>query len=186
MKTLDEFMSELTSFGIKYLIDVRSNPFSKWAPQYDQNALKLYIEKQGIVYVYMGDVIGGRPMDDSCYDEEGYFDYQKMALVPAFKTGILRLVRANEQHLNVAVMCSESNPSECHRSKLIGRELYAQYDIEMKHIVDNQKYIPEQQILIKLTEERWRPEGNLFGKTEIPYFKSVHSYKEPVQEEYYD
>lgn len=187
-KSIDEFLKELRSFDIKYLIDVRSSPFSKWASQYNQNELKLQLGQSRITYVYMGDVIGGRPISDDCYDEEGFFDYKKMAQLPAFQEGLKRLVEANRQSIHIAVMCSESDPSQCHRSKLIGRELYAQYDIDMKHIINEGKYISEEQIIINLTNENWRPEGNLFGEVAIPYFKSVKSYKSTTieEEEYYD
>lgn len=187
-KPIEEFIKELHSFDIKYLVDVRSSPFSKWASQYNQQELRHSVESGGIRYIYMGDSIGGRPQDESCYDEEGYFDYKKMADVPSFQAGVQRLVNANMQHINVAVMCSESEPSVCHRSKLIGRELYAKYGINMKHIIDIGKFISEEQILITLTKENWRPEGNLFGEVEIPYFKSIKSYKGTTieEDEYYD
>lgn len=182
-KPIDEFIEELYSFTIKYLVDVRSSPFSKWAPQYNQNELKLRLKDAGVTYVYMGDVIGGRPLSDDCYDEEGFFDYKKMAQLPVFQEGIKRLVEANRQSLHLAVMCSESDPSQCHRSKLIGRELYDSYKIDMKHIIEKNKFIPEHQIIIDLTKGRWCPEGDLFGKTDIPYFKSRHSYKEQIEED---
>ena len=187
-KPIEEFIKELHSFDIKYLIDVRSSPFSKWASQYNQQELKHSVESEGIRYIYMGDVIGGRPQDENCYDEDGYFDYKKMADVLSFQTGLQRLVNANMQHLNIAIMCSESEPSVCHRSKLIGRELYAKYSINMKHIIDIGKFISEEQILITLTKENWRPEGNLFGEVDVPYFKSIKSYKKTTNEEdeYYD
>ena len=187
-KPIEEFIKELHSFDIKYLIDVRSSPFSKWASQYNQQELKHSVESEEIRYIYMGDVIGGRPQDENCYDEDGYFDYKKMADVLSFQTGLQRLVNANMQHLNIAIMCSESEPSVCHRSKLIGRELYAKYSINMKHIIDIGKFISEEQILITLTKENWRPEGNLFGEVDVPYFKSIKSYKDTTieEDEYYD
>ena len=83
-KPIEEFIKELHSFDIKYLIDVRSSPFSKWASQYNQQELKHSVESEGIRYIYMGDVIGGRPQDENCYDEDGYFDYKKMADVLSF------------------------------------------------------------------------------------------------------
>ena len=78
-KSTDEFISELRSFDIQYLIDVRSSPFSKWAPQYNRGTIEDFLKQNGIIYLYMGDVIGGRPQNDSCFDSDGYFDYKKMA-----------------------------------------------------------------------------------------------------------
>ena len=123
-KTQEEFLAELKSFDIHFLVDVRTSPYSKWVPQFNQGIIEGWLQQAGIRYIYMGDYIGGRPLNDICYDVEGYFDYHRMAEEPSFKTGLHRLVDANSKNCRVAIMCSESDPSECHRSKLIGRELY--------------------------------------------------------------
>ena len=74
-------------------------------------------------------------------------------------------------------MCSESDPSECHRSKLIGRELYFVYQISMNHIVAINKIVRQEEIMRMLTKGAWEPGGNLFGECEPPYFKSRKPYK---------
>lgn len=186
-KTLDEFLSELVSFNIKYLIDVRSTPYSKWSPDFNQESLKKFLSINNIVYGYMGDIIGGRPLNNNCYDEEGYFDYKKMADIPTFKEGLKRLVNANNLSDRVAIMCSESDPSLCHRSKLIGRELYYKYNINMIHILTRDKTISEIEIINKLAYKGFV--GGLFNdnNNEPPYFKSIKSYKEEHElEEIYD
>ena len=181
-KTLEEFQKELSYFGIQYVIDVRSSPFSKWAPQYNQKEIAYYLKSNGIVYAFMGNAIGGRPINEFCYDEEGHFDYEKMAKEPSFKEGLLRLVNANEKHFNVAVMCSESDPLMCHRSKLIGRELYENYHINMKHIISAGKFIDETHAIMELTKGQWTPpEASLFP-CPMPYFKSRKIYKEEIEE----
>ena len=78
-------------------------------------------------------------------------------------------------------MCSESDPSECHRSKLIGRELYFVYQISMNHIVAINKIIRQEEIMKTLTKGAWEPGGNLFGECEPPYFKSRKSYKNVIE-----
>ncbi|MGM9845548.1 MAG: DUF488 family protein [Muribaculaceae bacterium] len=191
-KSTDEFISELRSFDIQYLIDVRSSPFSKWAPQYNQGTIEEFLKQNGIIYLYMGDVIGGRPLNDSCFDSDGYFDYKKMAEMPQFQAGLKRLVKANEKGCRVAVMCSEADPTQCHRSKLIGRELYFQDDISMEHIIAVNKTKTQVDIMTELDRGKgnW-PEGDLFNEATPPYFKSRKSYKKEEQENdetlsYYD
>ena len=51
-----------------------------------------------------------------------------------FKEVLERLITANNKKINIAVMCSESKPEECHRSKLIGQELLKR-NISILHIV---------------------------------------------------
>ena len=38
----EDFLVLLKDFGIEYLIDVRSQPYSKFNPQYNQNELKFF------------------------------------------------------------------------------------------------------------------------------------------------
>lgn len=191
-KSFEELLNELRSFNIAYLVDVRSSPYSKWVPHFNRGVIENLLRSIGIKYVYMGDIIGGRPLSDGCYDEDGFFDYRKMALMPEFKLGLNRLVEANKKQLMVAVMCSESNPAECHRSKLIGRELYFMSDkIEMKHIVAPSKFITQGEIMAELDRGKgdW-PIGNLLGGPVPPFFKSRKSYKKTGTDDnildYYD
>jgi uncharacterized protein (DUF488 family) len=181
-KTLEEFYEELTSFNIQYVIDVRSSPYSKWAPQYNQREIAQYLRNNNIVYAYMGNIIGGRPINDLCYDSEGHFDYEKMAQESSFKKGLNRLVNANEKQFNVAVMCSESDPALCHRSKLIGRELYENYHINMKHIVSAGKFVDEIHVIMELTKGQWTPSNQNLFPYPMPYFKSKKIYKEETEE----
>lgn len=183
-KTAEELLNELHSFSIQFLIDVRSSPYSKWAPQFNRGVVEQLFKDTDIRYVYMGDCIGGRPINDDCYDEDGFIDYKKMAEMPEFKKGLQRLIDANAGRYKVAVMCSESDPLQCHRSKLIGRELLSGHNIEMNHIIAPDKIESETDVIKKLTKGTW---GNLFcNEDEIPYFKSRKAYKTELEfaEEY--
>jgi uncharacterized protein (DUF488 family) len=182
VKSVEEFVGELRSFGIQFLIDVRTKPYSKWAPQFNQGSIEVLLKQAGIKYAYMGDSIGGRPLNDACYDSEGYFDYKKMAQEPIFQHGLQRLVNANANRYLVAVMCSESDPSECHRSKLIGRELYFKYSISMKHIIAPNQFRTQEDIMQSLDAGlgNW-PEGNLLCENPAPpYFKSRKAYRQAI------
>lgn len=180
-KSFEQLLTELLSFDIQYLIDVRSMPYSKWASHFNRGIVERNLRGTGITYAYMGDTIGGRPLNDACYDNEGYFDYSKMALTPQFSSGIHRLMDANSQRLRVAVMCSESNPAECHRSKLIGRELYFESDIAMSHIIAPGRIRTQVDIMTELDRGvgNW-PDGDLFVIPQPPYFKSRKAYQKEI------
>lgn len=153
------FLSLLQAYGIEYLIDVRSQPFSKFHPQFGQRTLKLFLEENGIRYVFMGNELGGRPKDASCYDD-GRVDYEKVKTKGYFKKGIDRLKTAYDKDVNVAIMCSERNPAHCHRTKLIAEVLVAN-NITVKHI-DETGNIKEHGAVMK--EIKKGPEmGDLFG-----------------------
>jgi uncharacterized protein (DUF488 family) len=80
----------------------------------------------------MGDTLGGRPKDESCY-VDGRVDYSKVRTKAFYLEGISRLHTAWEKQYAVALMCAEIKPQECHRSKLIGNTLH-DLNIEVVHI----------------------------------------------------
>lgn len=190
-KTQEQFLAELKLFDIHYLIDVRTSPYSKWSSHFDHGVIEGWLAQGGIKYAYWGDTIGGRPANDQCCDSEGYFDYQKMAEEPEFRKGLDRLVKAASQGYRVAIMCSESDPTQCHRSKLIGRELYFSHDISVNHIYTDKKETKDRgktliksqaSVMEELTNKGWSPEMSLFGTGEPPYFRSCKRYKSEQEE----
>ena len=133
-KEIDEFIAELKKFKIQYLLDIRSKPFSRCSPQFNHAELKCSLDEQKIKYVFMGDTLGGLPSERSCYNKDGNIMYNLVKEKVFFKTGLQRLVTANEKKIVIAIMCSDTEPEECHRSKLIGAELF-KINIPIKHIV---------------------------------------------------
>lgn len=132
-RKVDEFLQLLKQYGIVYLIDVRSQPFSRYHPQFSQKNLQAFLEENDIRYVFMGDTLGGRPKDATCYDEDGKINYNKVKTKDFFQEGIERLKTAYTKNLPVAIMCSERDPAHCHRYHLIASVLDAQL-IEVAHI----------------------------------------------------
>jgi uncharacterized protein (DUF488 family) len=164
-KSIDTFIDELKYFGINFLIDIRSKPYSKYSPQFNQNELKFSLLDKKITYTFMGDVLGGLPDDSSCYTN-GHVDYEKLKVKDFFKEGLNRLITANEKKIKVAIMCSESNPEECHRTKLIGEEL-KKNNITLNHITRSKN--KNKDLIIKTQGQvmlEVAPNGmvNLFGE----------------------
>jgi uncharacterized protein (DUF488 family) len=143
----DEFLGLLQQYNIKYLLDVRSRPYSRFNPQYNQKQLQQFLEEHNITYVFMGDTLGGRPDDKSVYNIEGKIDYRLLKEKEYFKTGIERVKTALQKDLDVAVMCSERKPAECHRSRLIGEVLFKD-GIILNHI-DDKGEIKDQPLVMK-------------------------------------
>lgn len=150
-KKIENFIAELKSYDILFLLDIRSKPFSKWNPQFNQNELKFILEENGIKYVFVGDTLGGLPEDRSCYDYNGKVVYDLIKEKDFFKEGLERLTNANKKHIKLAIMCSESKPEECHRSKLIGQELLRK-NISLKHIVSDKIVKSQEIVMAELTK----------------------------------
>lgn len=132
-RPLEVFLGLLKVHGIEYLIDVRTRPYSRFNPQYNRNALEQSLGAVGIRYVFMGDTLGGRPEDPDCYTADGRADYAVMRTKDFFLAGMERLMKAHVAGCAVAMMCSESKPSECHRTRLIG-QVMSQANVPVMHI----------------------------------------------------
>jgi len=159
-RSFENFLKLLQEYGIEYLIDVRTRPYSKFKPEYSQNSLNALLKKYNIRYVFMGDMLGGLPSDTSCYTD-GKADYSKIAEKDFFQHGIMRLQNAVDKQCSVCLMCSEQKPHECHRSKLIGQNLHKK-NIDILHIDEFGKIKSQEQVIRALLP----PTEDLFGDTE--------------------
>lgn len=145
-REIDAFISVLKKHNIEYVVDVRSQPYSRYKPDFSQAPLEAHLKAHGIRYVFMGDTLGGRPSDPSCYDEEGRVNYPVVAQKPFYREGIARLKKAASQGLAVTIMCSEGKPENCHRSHLIGTTL-TEEGINVVHIDEHDEILTQADVL---------------------------------------
>ncbi len=160
-RPMKKFIELLKQYNISYLIDIRSRPYSRFNPDFSKEALEKHLRQFGIRYVFMGDTLGGRPDDGSCY-EDGRVDYAKIHEKPFFQQGITRIQTAWEKQLYVALMCSEAKPHECHRGKLVGNTLL-EHNIAVAHI-DERGKIKEQPEINRLLTDGQSEQQPLFGE----------------------
>lgn len=165
-REIGEFITLLKANDITYLIDVRSEPYSRHKPAFSKDALVHHLKKNGIGYVFMGDSLGGRPSDPNC-STNGKVDYEKVRQMPFFQAGIGRLQKAHQQKLPIALMCSEGKPEICHRSKLIGKTLHAQ-GIPLAHIDENGQLMTQEAVERRLDNGQ-KP---LFPPQDEPFFNN--------------
>lgn len=158
-KSIDQLIEELKSFSIIYLVDVRSKPYSSRNPQFNKKPLSEAVEARGITYLFLGDKLGGIPGDPSCY-VDGRVDYNRLRKKDFFREGLLRLIRAHHNKVKLALMCSESNPSVCHRTKLIGQELLKK-GVSVQHIVSKDRAKSQESLVNELTKGKGTTD--LFG-----------------------
>ena len=118
---------------ISLVLDVRSQPYSRWTPQFNQESLIHDLEGAGFSYEFMGDTLGGRPDDRTLYDHgEERPSYERMEQTPAYQASIDRLLRLAQSE-QVVVMCSEGDHNHCHRHLLITQTLLAR-GADVRHI----------------------------------------------------
>ncbi len=117
--TIEGFLDLLQRNGIALLVDVRSQPYSRWVPQFNREKLARELEAAGVHYIFMGDSLGGRPASPgSSDDDHDYSDYRQLAQSEPFQAGIERLLELAAAQ-RVAMMCAEGDYQRCHRSKLV-------------------------------------------------------------------
>jgi uncharacterized protein (DUF488 family) len=116
-----DFLRLLSSYDITALVDVRSNPYSRHHPQYNQKVLAADLGKIQIAYVFLGRELGARRVESSCYVEKRA-DYSLIAKLPRFREGLKR-VQEGILRYRVALMCAERDPIDCHRAILVCRHL---------------------------------------------------------------
>jgi uncharacterized protein (DUF488 family) len=156
--TAERFLTILQAAGVKTVADVRSTPFSRFCPWFSQKPLAATLAAVGIGYIAMGDTLGGRPRDDTLY-RDGVADYEAMALVPEYVTGIERLIAAAERTRpclsRPCLMCAEREPLDCHRCLLVTRRL-AERGVTVGHILHDgsiEAHAETEQRLLALDEK---------------------------------
>ena len=130
------FLDLLRRHAIALVVDVRSQPYSRWSPQFNRESLARALDDAGLSYRFMGDVLGGRPADPALYDPgQDRPNYARMAQLPAYQSGIEHL-RDLARTERVAVMCAEGDHRHCHRHWLIAQTLLAR-GVRVLHIQPN-------------------------------------------------
>jgi len=115
----ERFLALLRSNGITDIIDVRSSPYSRAVPQYDRERLRPYLEANGIGYHYMGSSLGARYHGKELLFPDGRVDFSKVRKRPAFIAAVSEVISLIEKGRQVALMCSEKEPYDCHRFVLV-------------------------------------------------------------------
>ncbi|WP_423919325.1 DUF488 family protein [Candidatus Poriferisodalis sp.] len=118
----DRFLALLQQHGIETVVDVRSQPYSRFSPHFRQSRLRDLLSEIGIGYLFLGDELGGRPKEPELYDDAGNVLYDRVARTRRFANGLRRLM-ATAATQQVAAMCSEEDPTRCHRRLLITQAL---------------------------------------------------------------
>ena len=148
--SLEEFLSLLQRHGINCVVDVRSVPASKYAPQFNEESLRRFLKLHNIQYLPFGDEFGARRTD--CINDEGQVDFEMAVTTPLFQQGAERLMKGLERGFRIALMCSEADPLECHRFSMVSRYLHNQ-GIEVFHILKDAELATQSEVEKRMVNE---------------------------------
>ena len=126
-----DFVGLLTMHAVDVVADVRSQPYSRFE-HFRREPLEMSLESHGIGYVFLGRELGARRDEVECYEND-QVSFDRVAELPAFLGGIARLERGAVDH-DIALMCAEREPLDCHRTVLVARHL-AGRSIQVRHIL---------------------------------------------------
>lgn len=118
---VDGLLNKLLETGIKTLVDTRSNPISR-RYGYHKSTLQKLCQKVGVKYEHLPEL--GIPSDwrQDLENELAYsvlFErYEESVL--GTQTQVIAKLSERVTTAPTAFLCRESNPSECHRSRLAG------------------------------------------------------------------
>ena len=118
-RSIDEFLELLFSFDIKIVADIRRLPGSRKFPQFDQDALKISLEENGIQYVYLEELGGRRKVapdsKNTTWRNKSFQAYADYMETESFENGVEELVKLALEK-PITMMCSEAVWWRCHRS----------------------------------------------------------------------
>lgn len=160
------FLELVSTYAVDVIVDVRSWPRSRHAEWADRERLPTLLGEVGTQYLYLGTELGGRPKDEDFYDDSGHVLYGRVARAPSYRHGLARLRRGLATH-RVAVMCSEEDPTFCHRRLLIAKTLLDE-GVKVTHIRGRGELQPE-------LGSQLYSEARLFNEDEDLWWKSSAS-----------
>ena len=156
----DHFLRLLASCSIDVLADVRSQPYARYASHFSRAPLRRLVEDAGLRYLFLGRELGGRPPEPEMYDGDDYVLYGRLAESQRFTDG-LRHLRDSMARGRVAMMCSEEDPTDCHRRLLVTRALLqGDAPLRVTHIRGDGRLVDEAQLSL-----------NLDGPNRLPLFE---------------
>lgn len=174
------FLGLLTPHDVDIVVDVRSRPSSAYNPQFNRAVFSSWLAPAQVRYVWMGDELGGKPSDSRFYDDEGHVRYDLIADDPLFRAGVRRLLGVAAK-CRVAIVCSEEDPSECHRFLLVARVLTQHHDVTCLHIRGDGSILTSDQVpsYDAWNVPVWAQQSLLGSSVPSSSWRSAHRVRQP-------
>lgn len=138
---INTFIETLKKYKISCLVDVRSNPNSKFFVDYNKSNLESTLKKYGIIYRNYTDEFGARQLNP-IYHKKGYLDFEEFVKSDVFLEGLKKIQAGIELNYTFVFMCAEKDPSTCHRTIMVARAFH-ELGYDVKNILSNGSFEPQ-------------------------------------------
>jgi len=157
--SISKFLELLQQRAVTTIADVRSAPYSQFAPQFNKDPLRKMLQAEGIKYAFLGRELGARSTDPACY-ENGRVRYDRLARTDLFEVGIGRLVSGSASE-SIAILCTEKDPLDCHRTLLVARALILR-GLAVGHILADGSLESYDDSMLRLLDKTGQPPPDFF------------------------
>lgn len=173
---INDFIEVLKKYRINSLIDVRSNPNSKFHQDYNMINMQKNLKKYGIIYRNYKDEFGAR-QEDLQYYTNGYLDFNKYTKSKSFLDGVKKIEAGLNQNYTFVFMCAEKDPSTCHRNIMVARK-FQELGYNIINILADGSFELQDSIERRLVEQYF-PDRN-----QMSFFTNNMSWTEMVKKSY--
>jgi len=115
--SLMNFLTLIQANNITHIIDIRSIPYSRHAPWSNKSRLSELLKPFGIRYTYLGHKLGGKKKT------MGETQRQQGVTPKAIYNDAIQMLLQLSLRDNLSLLCSESDPADCHRQHTIAQTL---------------------------------------------------------------
>jgi uncharacterized protein (DUF488 family) len=112
-----QFITLLQANNITHIVDIRSIPYSKYAPWSDKSRLSELLRPFKISYTYLGHKLGGKKINQA-----KVMNQQSITPQNVYDEAIQVLLQLS-MRANLTLLCAEGDPAKCHRQHIIAQTL---------------------------------------------------------------
>ncbi len=145
-RTAGELVDILRAYGVARLVDIRSVPWSRTNPRFNQDVLPATLQRAGIAYCHLA-LLGGRRAKskqvaeetNAAWERRPFHNYADYAETAPFRRGLRELL-AMASRETCAIMCAEAVWWRCHRRIVADHVLV--HGVPVVHVFNREKCEP--------------------------------------------
>ena len=112
-----QFITLIQANNITHIVDIRSIPYSKYAPWSDKSRLSELLRPFKIRYTYLGHKLGGKKPGQQ------NIPHPRGATPQGMYDEAIQVLLQLSMRDNLTLLCAEGDPAKCHRQHIIAQTL---------------------------------------------------------------